>query len=82
MINVRIRFFETPNIWIGGKLNFHIFMNEFLQIQVNGTAQSSNDDIRTDSLFQWHVTSGIGQADIGGIVTRRRPDLASRFTSD
>jgi hypothetical protein len=77
MVNVWVRSFQTPLVWVRRKVCAHIIVNLLLQIDPKCTKGADNN-IRTNSCCGRHVTSRIRQAPVRRIVAGRNSDLRSR----
>ena len=65
VIDIAIRFTESPDLGIGGKGLFHIQMDQLLQVKVQPVAIGPDDHIGACSRFPWKIAIGIVDAVIG-----------------
>src|SRR6516225_379654 len=78
MVDIFVGSFETPFLRVLQEISRHIFMDELLKVQSQACAQSSNNNIRADARFKWHVAIGITQHVISWIIVQRLADLFPR----
>ena len=77
MIDVRIRFGESPFLRVEREGRCHIFVNFLLQIDTR-RAKRANDDIAARSSFRGNVAIGIRDVEVLLGVARRRFCLPDR----
>src|SRR5262245_55648167 len=77
MIDIGIRPTETPQLRIGCKSSLHVFVNLPLEINTH-SAHRPDDYVRANTTLDWHITTGILQHSISGVVLQSDPNLLTR----
>jgi hypothetical protein len=67
VVDILIRSFEAPIVWVLRKVRFHVFVNFLLQIDPD-FAEGTDDDVGADAAVIGDITAGVFEADVSGIV--------------
>jgi len=67
MIDVGVRLFQTPAVWIFGEIATHVFVNFLLKVNAEFSV-GADDDIGTDAFALRDIAVGIVDPKIGRIV--------------
>ena len=76
IVDIAVGSLEAPDLWISRKVPFHVFMDKFLEIDVERIALGADYDIGPHSNLVGNVASWIGKADIGTVKANGLADLA------
>ena len=77
VIDVLVWFSQAPRLWVFAKIRRHVLVNRFLEIHAQTTSERPNDHIGADAPAHLHVSIGISQGFIAGIVSHSLAYLRS-----
>ena len=76
MVDIRVRFFQSPLLRIEGKVSLHVSVHFFLQVDADGSI-GSDDDIRADSDIIRDIAAWIGNFSITAVIAHLVPGSLS-----
>jgi hypothetical protein len=76
MIDVRVGMRQAPKLWVLSKIRCHIFVDQTLEIDTDFSV-GSNQNIRANTTLDRHISVGISDNRVAGIVVPSHPDLGS-----
>lgn len=81
VVDIRIGAFQPPAVRVGGKIRFHVLVNQLLQVYAL-LPQCANHYIGAHTFCYRHIAHRIIQRSIGGVVAHGLADLAAGGADD
>jgi hypothetical protein len=77
VVDVGVGFGEVPLLGIFGEVAGHVFVEELLEVLVEGGTEGADDDVGADAAVEGDVAVGVGDFGVGGVVGEGFADLGA-----